>query len=191
MNQLAQSDERNRLDWDLDTYGEGGIDEAIDVVRDVSGSADVNTLGFPVGGILMTTVLNHLAANGDDRVHSAGLCRHPAGFPPAGRRSAPSPSPRLLQPRPCATPAWGAGVITARQMGAVFTWMRPDDLVFNYLVSEWLLGDKPPAFDILAWNADGTNRPPRLHGQFLEIFGCQLARAGRVQVTGARHAGAT
>ena len=89
-------------------------------------------LGFCAGGILMTTVLNHLAANGDDRVHSAGYAVTLLDFhsrAPIGAFS----SPRLLD-SPGATPR-RAGVITARQMGAVFTWMRPDDLVFNYLVT--------------------------------------------------------
>ena len=172
---------KEQADWDLDTYAKG-IDEAIDVVRDVTGSADVNTLGFCAGGILMTTVLNHLAANGDDRVHSAGYAVTLLDFhsrAPIGAFS----SPRLLQL--ARRNSSRAGVITARQMGAVFTWMRPDDLVFNYLVAEWLLGDKPPAFDILAWNADGTNLPARLHGQFLEIFGANsLVRAGEIRVLG-------
>ena len=48
--------------------------------------------------------------------------------------------------------------------------MRPNDLVFNYVINNYVLGDKPPAFDILAWNADGTNLPARLHAQFLDIF---------------------
>ena len=70
-------------------------------------------------------------------------------------------------------------------MGSVFTWMRPDDLIFNYLVSEWLMGEDPPAFDILAWNADGTNLPARLHEQFLEIFGNNaLVRPGAMRVLG-------
>jgi polyhydroxyalkanoate synthase len=63
--------------------------------------------------------------------------------------------------------------------------MRPDDLIFNYLVSEWLMGEDPPAFDILAWNADGTNLPARLHEQFLEIFGKNaLVRPGAMRVLG-------
>src|SRR5260370_10985430 len=62
------------------------------------------------------------------------------------------------------------GIITSRQMGSAFTWMRPDDLVFNYWVNNYLMGEEPPPFDILAWNADGTNLPGALHGQFLEIF---------------------
>ena len=61
-------------------------------------------------------------------------------------------------------------MISARDMGAAFTWMRPNDLVWNYWVNNYLMGDKPPAFDILAWNADGTNLPAALHAQFLDIF---------------------
>ena len=63
-----------------------------------------------------------------------------------------------------------AGVISARDMGGAFTWMRPDDLVWKSWVNNYLMGDKPPAFDILAWNADGTNLPAALHAQFLDIF---------------------
>jgi hypothetical protein len=63
--------------------------------------------------------------------------------------------------------------------------MRPDDLVFNYWVNNYLMGDKPPAFDILAWNADGTNLPGALHGQFLEIFRDNLlTRPGSSAVLG-------
>jgi len=77
------------------------------------------------------------------------------------------------------------GIITSRQMGSAFTWMRPDDLVFNYWVNNYLMGDKPPPFDILAWNADGTNLPGALHGQFLDIFaGNLLARPGALSVLG-------
>ena len=55
-------------------------------------------------------------------------------------------------------------------MGSVFSWMRPDDLVWNYWVNNYLMGQDPPEFDILSWNADGTNVPAALHEQFLDIF---------------------
>jgi polyhydroxyalkanoate synthase len=75
------------------------------------------------------------------------------------------------------------GVISAREMGNAFTWMRPDDLVFNYVVNNYLMGRKPPAFDILAWNADGTNLPAALHAQFLDIFADNLlVRPGSMSV---------
>ena len=70
-------------------------------------------------------------------------------------------------------------------MGAAFTWMRPDDLVFSYWVNNYLMGEQPPAFDILAWNADGTNLPAALHGQFIDIFeGNLLAVPGAMSVLG-------
>jgi len=77
------------------------------------------------------------------------------------------------------------GIITSRQMGSAFTWLRPDDLVFNYWVNNYLMGEPPPAFDILAWNADGTNLPGALHGQFLDIFRDNiLTRPGQLSVLG-------
>jgi polyhydroxyalkanoate synthase len=63
--------------------------------------------------------------------------------------------------------------------------MRPNELVWNYWVNNYLMGKEPPAFDILAWNDDKTNLPGRLHGQFLDIFaGNLLARPGAMKVLG-------
>ncbi len=165
--------------WDLDTYAQTVL-AAIDIVREITGSPDVNLIGFCAGGIIATTVLNHLAATGDDRVHSMsyavtlldfGLRAPITAFSGrgltafAGRRSR------------------RKGIITSRQMGSAVTWLRPDDLVFNYWVNNYLMGDKPPAFDILAWNADGTNLPGALHGQFLDIFRDNLlTRPGALSV---------
>jgi polyhydroxyalkanoate synthase len=167
--------------WDMDTYA-GGIMDAIDVAREVTGSPDVTTIGFCAGGQLMTTVLNHLAATGDDRVHAAGYAVTNLDFSsraPLGAFSA----PRLIDL--ARRNSRRRGVISARDMGSVFSWMRPDDLIFNYLVNQWLMGEDPPAFDILAWNADGTNLPAQLHEQFLEIFGTNaLVRAGAMRVLG-------
>ena len=67
----------------------------------------------------------------------------------------------------------------------MFNWMRPNDLVWNYWVNNYLLGQEPPRFDILAWNADATNLPGRLHGQFLEIFQHNLmTKKGALKVLG-------
>jgi polyhydroxyalkanoate synthase subunit PhaC len=157
---------KNQGDWDLEDYT-GRVLSAIDTVREVSGSEDVDLIGFCAGGILQTLALNHLAALGDDRVHTASFAVTLLDFGQAAPIRAFS-SPKLL-----ALARWNsnrAGVISARNMGNVFTWMRPNELVWNYWVNNYLMGNKPPAFDILAWNADGTNLPARLHGQFLDIF---------------------
>jgi polyhydroxyalkanoate synthase subunit PhaC len=172
---------KEQADWDLDVYARATLD-AVDVAREITGSPDVNGLGFCAGGVVLATALNHLAATDDDRVHSAGFAvtlldfggRAPIGAFSGGRLLSLARGNSRRQ-----------GVITARQMGSVFTWMRPDDLIFNYVVNQWLMGEDPPAFDILAWNADGTNLPARLHSQFLDIFGTNsLVDPGAIQVLG-------
>jgi len=167
--------------WDLDTYART-VSSAIDTVREITGSPDVNLIGFCAGGIIATALLNHLAAVGDHRVHSMsyavtlldfGLRAPVTAF--SGRGLVAFAGYRSRR----------KGIITSRQMGSAFTWLRPDDLVFNYWVNNYLMGDKPPAFDILAWNADGTNLPGVLHGQFLDIFRDNLlTRPGQLSVLG-------
>ena len=157
---------RDQADWDIDTYAER-ILTAIDAVREATGSDDVNVIGFCAGGILNTTVLNHLAAKGDDRVHTASFAVTLLDFGQSAPIGAFSGAKLLSLAR------WNsnrAGVISARAMGNAFTWMRPNDLVWNYWVNNYLMGESPPVFDILSWNADGTNLPAALHRQFLDIF---------------------
>jgi polyhydroxyalkanoate synthase len=167
--------------WDMETYARRIVD-AIEEVKEITGSADVNVIGFCAGGILTTTVLNHLAARGDPSVHSASFAVTLLDFgvdAPIGAFS----SPRLLS-----LARWSSGregVITAKAMGSVFSWMRPNELVWNYWINNYLMGQDPPVFDILAWNADGTNLPSSLHRQFLEIFGRNhLVDPGELTVLG-------
>jgi polyhydroxyalkanoate synthase len=168
-------------EWNLDTYA-ARVSDAIDTVREVTGCDDVNVIGFCAGGIITTTLLNHLVVSGDNRVHSMSCAVTLLDF--AERAPIAAFSGRGLL-----TFARGRsrrnGIITSRQMGSAFVWMRPDDLVFNYWVNNYLMGQKPPAFDILAWNADGTNLPGALHCQFLDIFEDNLlARHGAMTVLG-------
>jgi poly[(R)-3-hydroxyalkanoate] polymerase subunit PhaC len=152
--------------WDIDTYAQRILD-AIDVIREVTGSDDVNVIGFSAGGILQSAVLNKLASQADHRIHSASFIVTMLDFGETTPISAFSSAKLLSFAR---WKAGKAGVTSARAMGSAFTWMRPNDLVWNYWVNNYLLGQDPPVFDILAWNADGTNLPGRLHQQFLDIF---------------------
>jgi poly[(R)-3-hydroxyalkanoate] polymerase subunit PhaC len=172
----------DRRDWSLDDYAAATL-RAIDVVRDVTRSDDVNLLSLCAGGILTTTVLNHLAATDEsDRVRSASFGVTLLDFDEPAPIGMFSMAPLVAIAR---LRSGRAGVLDGRALSAVFSWLRPHDLVWNYWVNDYLLGKDPPAFDILAWNADSTNLPAALHHQFLDIFTKNsLARPGEMEVLG-------
>ena len=62
------------------------------------------------------------------------------------------------------------GVVEGHELARMFAWMRPNDLIWNYWVNNYLLGNKPPAFDILYWNADTTRLPAALHADYLDLY---------------------
>ena len=78
-----------------------------------------------------------------------------------------------------------AGVLEGRELARMFAWMRPNDLVWNYWVNNYLMGHAPPAFDVLYWNNDTTRLPARLHGDFLDLIDTNpFVDAGRLAVRG-------
>ena len=153
-------------DWNIDTYA-SRVKRALDEVREVTGAKDVDVVAFCAGGIISTAVLNHLAAHNDKAVHSISYAVTLLDFGEPAPISAFSDRALVAFAR---RRSLRKGIITSRQMGGAFTLMRPEDLLFNYWVNNYLMGERPPAFDVLAWNADGTNLPGALHAEFLDIF---------------------
>ncbi|MFN2468712.1 MAG: PHA/PHB synthase family protein, partial [Gaiellaceae bacterium] len=140
---------------------------ALDVVRDVSGSEDVNLLGACAGGLTAGLMLAHLAEIGDERVNSATftVTMIDTSHPNALRLVA---DERMLS-RITRDGEQGK-IYDSRAVASNFAWMRPNDLVFNYVANNWLLGNDPPAFDILAWNGDATNLVAKFDGEMLGIY---------------------
>jgi polyhydroxyalkanoate synthase subunit PhaC len=170
---------KDHRDWDLDTYGHAII-SALDAAQEITTSDQVHLFGLCAGGITTATVLNHLAAVGDDRVRSVSFGVTLLDW------SVPAQIGMLMSVPLLRLAGWRsrrAGVLDGRSLASVFTWMRPNDLVWNYWVNDYLMGKKPAAFDILAWNADRTNLPAALHRQFLDVFaGNLLAQPGGMTV---------
>ncbi len=127
-------------------------------------------------------MLNHLAAVGDDRVRSVSFGVTLLDM------SVPAQVGMLMNKRLLSLASWRSrqtGVLDGQSLASIFTWMRPNDLVWNYWVNDYLMGKKPAPFDILAWNADRTNLPAALHGQFLDMLaGNLMARPGAITVLG-------
>lgn len=153
-------------EWALATYV-AALVEATDAVREITGSETLNVLGACAGGITTAVLLAVLAARGDGRVVSAT-------FPVTLLDLAvPSMVGMFASEKTVASSIQRSarkGILSGSEMGRVFAWLRPNDLVWNYWVNNYLLGEEPPAFDLLYWNNDSTNLPAALHAEFLDMF---------------------
>ena len=168
-------------DWDFDTYVQATID-AIDVVREVSGSPDVNIMGGCLGGMTAALTQAHLAAQDDHRIHSATMTVTLLDCDSDGRMFLFTTPQLLALAKQVSRPT---GVINGWQLGSTFAWLRPNDLVWNYWVNNYLLGQDPPSFDILAWNADTTRLTTAFHRQLMDMVGeNQMVHPGAMTVLG-------
>jgi polyhydroxyalkanoate synthase subunit PhaC len=169
-------------DWNFDTYVQATVD-AIDVVREVSGSPDVNIMGGCLGGMTAALTQAHLAALGEEhRIHSTTVFVTLLDTDANGRMFLFATPQMLALAKQVSRPT---GVIDGWQLGSTFAWLRPNDLVWNYWVNNYLLGQDPPAFDILAWNADTTRLTTAFHRQMLDMVAeNQLVHPGAMTVLG-------
>ena len=168
-------------DWNFDTYVQAAI-EAVDVAREVSGSPDVNIMGACLGGMTSALAQAHLAARGENKIRNGTLMVTLLDTRSEGRMFLFATPQTLAIARKVSEPR---GVIDGWQMASMFSWLRPNDLVWNYWVNNYLLGQDPPAFDILAWNADTTRLTSAFHHQLLDmVAGDQLVHPGALTVLG-------
>ena len=152
--------------WDLDTYGQAIVD-AMDATTRITGSEQTVLTGACSGGIIAAMVAAHLAHAGQqDRIAAATLMVTVLDQAHAGLASAVIDE-RTAQLAEAASRA--RGYLDGRSLAEVFAWLRPNDLIWNYWVNNYLLGRKPPPFDILFWNADTTRMTAGLHRDFLRL----------------------
>ena len=154
-----------QADWDLDTYAQALLD-ATDAIREITGSEQIGTVGLCAGGQLLAAVMAHLQGNGDDRVaHAAfGVSQIDMSVPNVAALAL---HPALTGVTRVATEA--TGVVDGRAIAAVFSWLRPTELVWNQWVNNYLMGKDAPQYDILAWNNDTTRVPGALQRDLLRI----------------------
>ena len=168
-------------DWGLDTYVSALL-EAMDAINSITGRKKVNTIGFCAGGITMSALLSYMAATNDKRVNAISYAVTLLDW------STPSMMGMLHSKKlinHARRKSRRKGIISGQDLGSVFAWFRPNELVWNYWVNNYLMGEAPPSFDILAWNADATNLPASLHAQFLNMFmDNAMTIPGEIQVLG-------
>ena len=171
-----------KLEWA--DYMELGPIEALRVIKAITGADTVNTLGYCLGGIIQTVTLAYLAAQGEHPVNSATFFATHQDFSEAGDVDVfiSGPQVRLLE--------WlmeaSGGYLDGRNMGATFNILRANDLLWHYVVHNYLLGQEPPAFDLLYWNSDGTRVPAKVHSFLLREFflGNKLQEPDGIEVNG-------
>jgi polyhydroxyalkanoate synthase len=155
-------------DWGLDTYV-AAIDEAVDAVCDITGCDDVSMMGSCSGGITSSAYLATLGTANKTKIKNMilAVCILDCGTFGESSFGSLITTETMLASKAASRLQ---GVLDGQDLARLFAWMRPNDLIWNYWVNNYLLGNPPPAFDILFWNADTTRLPARLHGDYIDLY---------------------
>ena len=166
-----------------DDYIEHAAIKAIELVQDISGSQTINTLGFCVGGTILTTALAVLAAKGEKPAASVTLLTSLLDFSDTGILDIFIDETTVSQRE---SEMGQGGLLKGQDLASTFSFLRPNDLVWNYVVGNYLKGETPPPFDLLYWNSDSTNLPGPFYAWYLRhtYFENNLIKPGKTTVCG-------
>lgn len=175
-----------QLTWD--DYIEDAAIKAIEVVQEISGAKTIDTLGFCVGGTILSTALAVLAARGQQPAASVTLLTTLIDFSSNGVLDifVDEASVKLRDMTIGPDAPTGPGLLMGKDLAATFSFLRPNDLVWNYVVGNYLKGESPPPFDLLYWNGDSTNLPGPMYCWYLRHTYLQneLIEPGKLTVCG-------
>ena len=166
-----------------DDYVEDGVMAAIDVVQNITGAEQINALGFCVGGTILSNALAVLAARGDEPVASATFLTTLIDFTDTGILDV-FIDEGMVKYREMQLGK--GGLMKGQDLASTFSFLRPNDLVWNYVVGNYLKGETPPPFDLLYWNSDSTNLPGPFYAWYLRNFYLEnnLVKPGKLTVCG-------
>lgn len=169
-----------------DDYIEQAVIRAIEIVCAVSGQQKINILGFCIGGTLVSTALAVLAARGLHVAESLTLLTTLLDFSDAGVLGALVDENQVFfrETSLAGMHGGGYGLMRATELANLFSFLRPDDLVWPYVVENYLKGHQPPPFDLLYWSGDGTNLPGPMFAWYLRHLYLQneLRQAGKLTI---------
>ncbi|MEH6549030.1 MAG: alpha/beta fold hydrolase [Pseudomonadales bacterium] len=153
--------------WGLDEYI-SALKEAIIAVQNVSKSEKINLMGPCSGGITASILTAHLDALGNSPINSVTLLVCVLSQQLAENDLGMFTNAAALER--VRAKSKKKGILSGKELASTFSWMRPNDLVWNYVANNYLMGNKPPAFDVLYWNNDSTNLPAQLHSDFIDLM---------------------
>jgi polyhydroxyalkanoate synthase len=166
-----------------DDYIQDAALKAIEVTQDIAGARQINALGFCVGGTILGTALAVLAARGEKPVASATLLTTFLDFSDTGVLDL-FVDDAFVQFREMQLAR--GGLLKGQELASTFSFLRPNDLVWNYVVGNYLKGETPPPFDLLYWNSDSTNLPGPMYTWYLRntYLENNLVKPGKCTVCG-------
>jgi len=171
-------------DVTLDDYLVNGPSAALDAIEEITGADEVNIVALCLGGKLTAMLLAYLEKTASHRVRSATLLNTMIDFSEPGVLGAftdPAAIDRVVRKMR------RKGFLAGDDLARTFTFLRGNDLVWNYVVSNWLLGEPVPRFDILAWNDDATQMPAEMHAFYLRsCYGRNDFARGELELAGER-----
>jgi polyhydroxyalkanoate synthase len=151
-------------DLGMEDYRRLGPIAAIDAIQAITGAAKLHALGYCLGGTLLSIAAAAMARDGDERLASATLLAAQTEFSEPGELALfiDEAQLNLLD-----NMMWSRGYLDSMQMGGAFQMLRSNDLIWSHLLKTYLMGEPEPMNDMMAWNADGTRMPYRMHSQYL------------------------
>ena len=159
-------DERHRGKT-FESYIGEGIFAALEAVEAATGESAVNAIGYCVGGTLLATALAYMAEMGDERIASATFFAAQADFSDAGEIQVFIDDDQV---KALEAEMKGPGYLEASKMAMAFNMLRPNDLIWSYVIDNYMKGKAPAPFDLLAWNTDSTRLPALNHSYYLRNF---------------------
>jgi polyhydroxyalkanoate synthase subunit PhaC len=157
---------REHADWDLESYIAACL-EASEVAMSVSGTEMIHFAGICAGGIMVAILLAYLMVIGDQRAATGTLMvtHLDQAVDTIARVFVADPVVEAAKRR-----SRREGFLNGRDTARFFAWLRPNELVWSYVVNNWLLGEDPPKHELLFWNVDNTRLPAELHSDYLDLY---------------------
>jgi polyhydroxyalkanoate synthase subunit PhaC len=177
----ANPDTQDR-DLSMDDYLHMGVMDALDAVGRVLPQRSVHAVGYCLGGTLLAMAAAAMARDGDQRLASLTLIAAQTDFSEPGELALFIDDSQVAHLEDI---MWDRGYLDSAQMAGAFQWLNSNDLIWSRLLREYLLGERSPLSDLMAWNADGTRLPYRMHTEYLRrLFLNNDLASGRYPVDG-------
>jgi polyhydroxyalkanoate synthase len=169
----------------FEDYMQEGVFAALDAIEQATGERDVNVVGYCLGGTLLATTLSWMKSHGDDRIKSATFLVTMLDFAEAGELGVFVDEEQL---RAIEERMDRKGYLEGSDMAQTFNMLRANDLIWSFVVNNYLLGKEPFQFDLLYWNSDATRMPARMHSFYLRNMyqANRLAQPGGITLAGER-----